>query len=342
MKLNGKQIQEAIMQLVQDYKFDAMNIVEIVKVGIKSAFKKDNPEYKKNNIVIDIDEDGEINIYKALNIVKEVENEDTEISLTDAKKETTDVEEWEELYIDITPEELSFTRIGVQAAAQTIKQHLKSIEKERFYEKFQDKQWELLKGKVTRSSESTVVLDIEWIPVLLPPEWQVPNRVYDVGDDIFVYLRQISRWQGGVVLDITQSSEDYIGAILKKIIPELEEWVTTIKKIARIPWKKTKVVVATEDENVDPVWVMIGQWWDRINIVLSLLEGEKIDYIEDKNDEEQLIRDALKPAVVEDVDMTSTPIKAKVPEDSKSLAIWKWATNIKLAGQLVWKKIDII
>jgi len=145
MKLDGKQIQLAITQLVEDYKFDAFQIIDIVKMGIKSWFKKDNTEFKRSNIVVDIDEEGKINIYKVLEVVEEVEDEHTQILLEDAKNETDDVNAGEELYIDITPEWLEFSRIAVQAAAQTIKQHLKGIEKERFFEKFQDKQWELLK-----------------------------------------------------------------------------------------------------------------------------------------------------------------------------------------------------
>lgn len=342
MKLNGKQIQMAIMQLVEDFKFDAMHIVDIVKMWLKSAFKKDYPDHKKANVMIDIDEEGNINVYEVLEVVTEITDEYTQILLKDAKKEAPDVQAGEELYIDITPEELWFSRIAVQAAAQTIKQHLKWIEKERFYEKFQDKQWELLKWKVIRVSPTTVVLDIDWVPVVLPPQWQIPHRVYEMWEDVFVFLKQIAKWQWWVVLDITQSSEEYIWAILKKIVPEIEDNIIHIDKIVRIAWKKTKVLVSTTDTNVDPIWVMVWQGWDRINIILSLLEWEKIDYVENSDNLEELLRDCLKPAEVTHVVITNTTATVTVPERHKALAIGKWASNIKLAWQITWLRIEIV
>ncbi len=342
MKLDWKTIQAAIMQLVEDYKFNPMQIAEIVNLWLKSAFKKDNPEYKKCNIQVQIDEQWEIHIYQIFDVVEEVTDPNTEISLKDAKKQREDIQLWEQLVIEITPENLEFSRIAVQAAAQTIKQHLKAIEKERFFEKFQDKQWELLKWKIIKSNNTTVVVEIDWVPVVLPPQWQIPHRIYEVWEDIFVYLNKIEKGHWWINLDITQSSKEYIIAILKKIVPELEEWIIEIKKIVRIPWIKTKIVVASNDPNVDPVWVMVGQWWDRINIVLSLLDWEKIDYIPWTEDIVELTKACMKPAEVKDVEVWKNSIKVYVDDKYKAIAIWKWASNVKLASMILWKKIEII
>jgi len=200
----------------------------------------------------------------------------------------------------------------------------------------------LLKWKVIRSSATSVVLDIDWVPVVLPPQGQIPHRMYEIGEDVFVYLKQIAKGQGWVVLDITQSSEEYIWAIIKKIVPELEDGYITIKKIVRMPGKKTKVVVQSNDENIDPIWVLVGQGWDRINIVLSLLEWEKIDYIEHSDNIEDLLRDCLKPAEVRHISIEWNTAKIEVPEHHKALAIGKWASNIKLASLIVWLRIEII
>ena len=344
MKLDGKTIQMAIMQLVEDYKFDPYQIAEIINLGLKSAFKKDYVQYKKANILVDIDAEGDIHMYREYDVVKDNEVEDDHIQMTldQAKQIRKDAIIGEKLMIDVTPDHLEFTRVAVQAAAQTIKQHLKTIERERFFEKFSDKQGELLKAQVIKLHNDTVVLDIEGIPVVLPREGQVPQRVYDLGEEIFVYLKQIEKGKGGVILDITQSSEEYIEAILKRIIPEIEEGTIEITKIARIPGKRTKVVVKSNDEDLDPIGVLVGEQGDRINIILSLLDGEKIDYIEDSEDLEELLISSLKPAQVNNVEIMGTKAKVEVPANQKALAIGRGATNIKLAGKLTGLYIEIV
>jgi len=161
MKLDGKSIQAAIMSLVDDYKFDPYQVLEIVKSGIKSGFKKDYPQYKKSDIVVNIENDGTVTIYRELEVTKEIEDSEIQITLADAKKIRKDVTLGEKLLINVTPETLELSRIAAQSAGQTIKQSLKGIERERFYEKFQNKQGELLKARVIRVHADSVILDIE-------------------------------------------------------------------------------------------------------------------------------------------------------------------------------------
>ena len=137
MKLDGKSIQAAIMHLVEEYRLDPYQVMEIIRAGIKSGFKKDFPEFRKAEIVVNVENDGTISIYKALTVVEEIEEEDTQILLADARKERKDIELGEQLLINITPQSMELSRIAAQAAAQTIKQGIKNIERERFYDKFQ-------------------------------------------------------------------------------------------------------------------------------------------------------------------------------------------------------------
>lgn len=342
MKLDAKSIQTAIMQLVEDYKFDPYQVIEVVKLGIRSGFKKDFSEFRKALIQVNITDDGGVKIYREYEVVDTVEDEDKQMTLKDAKKIRKDVEIGESILLDVTPEQMELSRIAAQAAAQTVKQHLKVLERERFFDKFQHKQGELLRAKVTRSTVDSVVLDVEGTAVVLPPEGQIPNRMYNPGEDIFVLLKQISKWAGGVVLDITQSSADYIEAILRKLVPELEEWSVEIVKIARKAGKRCKILVKTHDERIDPVGVMVGHRGDRINTVLSLLDGEKIDYIEDKGSEEELVADSLKPARVNKVELDNSRATVYLDDDQKWLAIGREAVNIKLASQLSGYSIDLV
>ena len=159
-----------------------------------------------------------------------------------------------------------------------------------------------MKARVLRVHADSIILDIDGTTVVLPPEGQIPNRPYESGEEIFVFLKKISREGGGIVLDITQSTGDYIEAILKKIVPEFEQGVVAINAIARMPGKKTKIIVSSNEENIDPVGVMVGYKGDRINTVLSLLDGEKIDFIEQIDDPQEMVIRLIKPAQAQSVE----------------------------------------
>lgn len=349
MKLDWKMIQEAIKQLIAEYKYDPYQVLDIVKLWVRTAFRKDYlPNARKAQIQVSISATGDISIYREYEVVEEIDEKekDRQITVAQAQQYKEWAEVGETITIDITPDDLEFTRIGVQAAAQTIKQNLKNIERERFFEKFQDKEGELLKAKVLRVISDSVVLDIDGATVVLPPEWQVPNRIYNAGEEIIVFLKQISKWSGGINLDITQAGTEFIEALLKRIVPEFEEGVVRVEKVVRITGKRTKMIVASDDEKVDPIGVFVWHRGDRINTILSLLNGEKIDFIEKISDDDQglykLVMDALKPARVTSVQITDKGAIVDVPEDQKALAIGRGAVNIKLASQLVGMRIELV
>lgn len=343
MKLDWKAIQTSIMQLIEEYRFDPHQILDIVKMWIKSAYRKDYLEWdKKLQIQVSIDKDWNIKVYKELEVVENVEEEGKHISLKDAKVDNKNVKIWDLVHYEITPEKLEFSRIAIQAAAQTIKQNLKKIERERFFEKFKDKQGELLKAKILKTIWDNIVLDIDGTTVILQPEGQIPNRVYNIWEEIIVLLKQISKGSWWIVLDITQTSDDFVEAILYNQVPELSEWKVFVKKIARIPWKRSKILVATDDERIDPVWVFIWQYWDRITNILDLLNWERIDFIEFHEDPRQMISQALKPAKVKTITIDWKEATVEVDDDQKALAIWKWAINIKLARKVTWYSIEVI
>lgn len=344
MRLDGKAIQEAIKTLIAEYKYDPMMVLDIVKMGIRTAYKKDYmPNDRKAIIQIAIGADGSIKMYREFTAVENIEEEDQEMLLEEVRKDhKADAELGDKIYIDITPDPLDFSRVGVVAAAQTIKQNLKNIERERFYQKFQDKQGELLRAKVLRVIAESVVLDVDGVTVVLPPESQIPNRVYHSGEEIIVFLKQISKGIWWINLDITQAWTEFVEALLRRIVPELEEGKVYIDKIVRVTGKRTKMVVWSNDEKIDPVGVFVGHAGDRISTILSLLDGEKIDFIEYSGDDVKLIIDSLKPAKVDNVSIKGDKVKVKLPADQKSLAIGKGASNIKLASMLTGYRIELI
>lgn len=337
-------MKDAIMDMTKDYKLDPATVMEIVKLGIKTAYKKDYiTGDKKIQLLVKIGWEWDIQIYKEMEVVEEVEDDAREIALKDAQAMNPNLQIGHKFGINITPDELDFSRIGSQAAVQTIKQRIKEIEKEKFYENFSHRQGELLRAKVLRSVGETVILDIDNTAVVLMPSGQIPGKLYAIGEEVFVLLKKIAKDGSAITLDITQASSDFIEALLRKVIPELEDGKVFIDKIVRIPGKRTKLVVSTSDERIDPVWVFVGQKWQRINTILTLLDGEKIDIIEYDEDggEEALVADSLKPAKVLSVQIVGKKAIVKVPEGDKSKAIGKSASNIKLASELTGYMIEI-
>ena len=166
--------------------------------------------------------------------------------------------------------------------------------------------------------------------------------MYEIWEDIFVYLKQISKDSTGITLDITQASEEYIEAIIRKIVPEVEEGTVVIEKIARAAGIKTKVVVNSKDPNIDAVGVMIGHKWDRINILLSLLDGEKVDFIQYSDDAQKMIKACLRPADAQQISINGNRAQVVISENQKAMAIGKSASNIKLASKLCGMSIEII
>ena len=344
MKLDPQKMKDAILEMTKDYKLDPATVMDIVKLGIKTAYKKDYVSNdKKVQLLIKIWAEGDIQVYKEMEVVEEVEDDARQLTLHDAQKMNPNLQVGHKFGINITPDDLNFSRIASQAAVQTIKQRIKEIEKEKFYDNFSHRQWELLRAKVLRSVGETVILDIDNTAVVLMPSGQIPGKLYAIWEEVFVLLKKIAKDGSAITLDITQSSSDFIEALLEKVIPELEEGRVFIDKIVRIPGKRTKIVVSTSDERIDPVWVFVGQKWQRINTILTLLDGEKIDIIEYDEDggEEKLVADALKPAKVTSVQIIGKKAQVKVPEGEKSKAIGKSASNIKLATELTGYLIEI-
>jgi len=343
MKLNPQAIKKAIEEMVKEYDFDPHQTLEIIKAGIKTAFRKDYLEgNKKIPIVVNINPDGSISIFREYEVVKEVENPDTQIALKEIKKTKKDVKEWDKVLIDITPKELEFSRVAAAAAEQTIKQMVRQIERERFYKKFADKQGQVVSAKVVKVFGDDVLLEIEGTPVVLPKEGQIPTKSYNPWEEIKVLLKQIAKTPKGIVLEITQNSPEFVEAVLNQIIPEVEAWRVEIKKIARIPGKRTKVLVYAEDPRIDPVGVFVGQYGQRRESILEALGGERIDFIEYTEDPVELIKRALIPAKVNKVTIDGNVAKVEVDPSQKPLAIGKGATNVKTASQITGYRIEIV
>ncbi len=346
MKLDPKKILEALKKLVEEYNFTPEEIYEVVKMWIKTAFRRDYLN-KNKRIWLDMimNAKWDIKIYRVYHVIddnEEITDEEKQIHLSDAKKEKEDIEVGEDLLIDITPEQLEFSRIAAQSAAQTIKQQIKKIEKERFFRTFEDSEWDILTAKVKYVQWDIVILEFSdgntWI---LPPEGQIKWKNYEMGDEIKVLLKQIRRQGSDIILEITQSAPEYVESLMKKYIPEIEEWKVQIVKSARFAGIKTMILVKTDDERIDPVGVCVWEWASRISTIIDELNGEKIVITEYVDDLDQLVKNIFAPARLKKVEDKWNEIDIYADEHQKPLIFGKWAINLKLASKLLWKRVIV-
>ena len=345
MKVDPKKIISALEELVKEYNFTPEEVYNVLKMWIKTAFRKDYlNKNKKIELDMIMDKNGNLKIYRVYNIIddnEEITKPEKQMHLSEAKKYKKDIKVWEKLLIDITPENLEFSRIAAQAAAQTIKQQIKKIEKERFYRTFANAEWDIIEWKVKYVQWELVVIECWGNTVILPVEWQIKWKTYNVGDNIKVLLKEIRKQGSDIILEITESAPEYVSALMKKYIPEIEEWKVQIVKIARIPTIKTKVAVTSDDDRIDPVGVCIGEGWTRIAQILEELWDEKVDVIEYSDDLEQFVRNIFHPAKIKKIEEKDDVIYVYADDSQKPLLFGKWAVNVKLASKLLWKKVII-
>ena len=345
MKLDPKKIITALEDIVNEYNFTPEEVYNVIKMWIKTAFRKDYlNKNKKINLEMIMSKSWDIKIYRVYDVIddnEEIEDEEKQIHLKEAKKENKDVKVWDKLFIDITPKDLEFSRISVQSAVQTIKQQIKKIEKERFYRTFADSEWDILVWKVKYVDWEIVVLEFGENTVILPIEWQIKWRIYNVWEEIKVLLKSIKKQGWDIILEVTQSAPEYVEVLFRKYIPEIQEGLVDIVKTARIAWEKTKILVSTDDDRIDPVWVCIWEAWDRINSILDELDWERVDVIEYVEDKEKLIRNIFSPAKISDIEETNDVIYIYADETQKPILFWKKAVNVKLASRLLNKKVFI-
>ncbi len=347
--LDIRKIEAAINQISAEKKIDKEKLVEIIEHAIKTAYKKDYGS-KDTNVNVNIDiETWSIEITVDKEIVETVENPYTQIAKTDLWEDGDSFEYGDTVEIDVSDEVLGnaewFGRIASQAARQVIIQKIQESEKEKIYNLFKNKEWEIVNLKVELVEKNKVLLDYNGNSIVLPKSEQVAKDKYAPGQRLYVYVWKVEEdtitWPR---VTLTRKDKNLVTRLFEMNVPELEDGTVEIIRIARNPWFKTKIIVWSEYEEVDPAWSLIWPKWIRVKAVVDELFGEKIDIINYTDDMKELIRKALSPAEISDVKIDTKNHEATcyvLPEE-KVKAIGKGWANINLATELTWYKITLV
>ena len=287
-------------------------------------------------------ESGTIEIFAIKRIVENVEEDDTEMSLSDALEvdETFIVGD----YIEIPKPTLALGRIAAQTAKQVITQKVREAEREIVFDEFSEQVGQVVNGIVRRIEGRDIILDVGRTEAVLPLPEQARTELYKQGDRVRAVIIRVHRLSKGPQIIVSRSDPSLLIRLFETEIPEVYDGTVVIKNVVREGGERAKVAVASRDDTVDPVGACVGMKGSRINAVIRELKGEKIDIIQYADDIVDYTVNALNPAKISKV-LISNPVdkalEVIVPEDQLSLAIGKKGQNVRLASRLLGWEIDI-
>ena len=336
----NKEFIDAIYDLEKEKGISKDILIEAIESALVSAYKKNYGT--SQNVRVNIDrEEGDIDVFMRMDVVEEIEDELTQISLEEAQEIDPRYEVGDVVEYQVTPKD--FGRIAAQTAKQVVVQRIREAERGMVFDNYIERQGEMVTGVVQRISNGTIFVDMGKTEALLPVTEQVPGEKYNVNDRIKVYIMDVKKTAKGPQVFLSRSHPAIVKRLFELEVPEIQDGTVEIKSIAREAGSRTKMAVYTEDENVDPVGACVGNRGVRVQAVVDELFGEKIDIITWSDDPKVLIKNVLSPAKVEEViiDDDEKSALAIVPDYQLSLAIGKEGQNARLAARLCGWKIDI-
>ena len=259
-----------------------------------------------------------------------------EVELDSETDEKTVLKEWED-----TPPD--FGRIAAQTAKQVILQRLRDAERDLTFGEYSGREGDIVTGIVQQQDHRYTILDLGKTEALMPPSEQIPHERYEHGARLKAYIYEVSRSSRGPQIKVSRTHPNLIKRLFELEVPEILDGVVEIKSVAREPGHRSKIAVASNDRNVDPVGACVGSKGSRVRMVMNELRGEKIDIIKWTENLEEFVANALSPAKVKEVRVAAGGDTALVivPDYQLSLAIGKEGQNARLAARLTGLRVDI-
>ncbi len=287
------------------------------------------------------DETGDIEVFQFKIVVEKVTDPVTQICLEDARQHDQSIQLDDEMGFRLKVEDLG--RIAAQSAKQVIIQRMRDAEQEQIYAEYKDRVGEIVSGIIQRRDKGGWVINLGRTEALLPREEQIPREHYKRNDRIQALIIEVRREGRGPQVVISRAHRDYMAALFRREVPEVDDGSVQIMGVARDPGSRAKVAVLSRERDIDPVGACVGVRGSRIQNIVQELHGERIDIVVWSADIATYARNALAPAVVSRivVDETSNLLEVTVPDDQLSNAIGRKGQNVKLAAKLLGWKVDI-
>ncbi len=318
----------------KDILFDAL------EVALISAYKRNYQSAPAVSVTIDRDT-GEIKVFSQLKVVENVESEQQEVSLYEAKVYDPRCQLGDLIEMEVTPKE--FGRIAAQTAKQVVIQRIREAERELIYESFVDRTEEIITGLVRRFEQRNVIIDLGRTEAILPIEEQINHERYRQGERVKAYIVDVKKTTKGPQIIVSRTHTGFLKRLFEMEVPEIYEGIVEIKAAAREAGYRSKLAVYSNNKDIDPVGACVGPKGSRVQAISTELKGEKIDIVKWSEETEEYIANALSPAKVASVMLDSENKLATVvvPDNQLSLAIGKEGQNARLSAKITGWKVDI-
>ena len=334
---------ETFKEFKETKNIDRTTLVSVLEESLRNVLAKQFGSDENFDVIVNPDK-GDLEIHRNRIVVAdgEVQDENKEISLTQAQKIEPDYEVGEEV-----SEEVRFEKFGRRAILnlrQTLASKILELEHDSLYNKYKDRVGQVISAEVYQMWKREVLLiDDEGNELHLPKSEQIPNDNYRKGETIRAIIKEVQNEKNNPRIILSRTSPVFLERLLEAEVPEINDGLITIRRVARMPGERAKVAVESYDDRIDPVGACVGVKGSRVHGIVRELGNENIDVINYSSNTQLFITRALSPAKVTNLNINPEEHKAEVylqPEEV-SLAIGKGGLNIKLASMLTEYTIDV-
>lgn len=322
---------------------DRTTLISVIEDSFRSVLQKTYGSDENFDVIVNPDK-GDFEIYRNRVVVEDgaVRNENAEIGLTEARMIDKDFEVGEEV-----SERVEFAKFGRRAILtlrQTMASKILDLEHDNLYNKYVDKVGQIVSGEVYQVwKREMLLLDDEGNELLLPKSEQIPGDFFRKGESARAVVLRVDNLNNNPKIILSRTSPDFLRRLLEQEVPEINDGLITVQRIARIPGERAKIAVESYNERIDPVGACVGVKGSRIHGIVRELHNENIDVINYTSNIKLFIQRSLSPAAISSITLDEEKKKAEVylQPDQVSLAIGKNGDNIKLASMLTGYTIDV-
>ena len=339
----GPSMIETFQEFKETKNIDRTTLVSVLEESFRNVIAKIFGSDENFDVIVNPDK-GDFEIHRNRVVVPdgEVMDENKEIELSEAQKIEPDYEVGEEV-----SEEVQFAKFGRRAILnlrQTLASKILELEHDSLYQKYKDKVHQVVSGEVYQIWKREVLLiDDEGNELHLPKQEQIPGDNYHKGETVRAVVKEVQNENNNPRIILSRTSPVFLERLLEAEVPEIQDGLITIKRVARIPGDRAKVAVESYDDRIDPVGACVGVKGSRVHGIVRELCNENIDVINYSANTQLFIQRALSPAKISSINLDQDNHKAEVylqPEEV-SLAIGRGGMNIKLASMLTEYTIDV-
>lgn len=341
MEMDFKQLAGAIKLIAEEKNLPEEQVQEVVEQALAAAWRRDYGDREQEVRVTMNLNTGEVTAFVTKEVVAQVEDERTQISLGDAQVIRKNAKVGET--VEIIQKVEDFGRVAAQTAKQVILQRLREAEREIVLSEFEDKIGTIVNGIIGRVEGRVVRVELGKAQGLMPVSEQIQGERYYPGQRLKFYLKDVEKNFRGAQLIVSRGCKEFVEQLFSAEVPEMENKAVEIKSLAREPGVRSKIAVISNVQGVDPVGTFVGGHGTRINTVRDEIGSqEMIDIVVWDDDPATFVANAMKPANVQKVILGSdSKATVVVEEDQLSIAIGKAGQNVRLAGKLTGYELDI-